>query len=704
MLKLKNYRPVLKVGFFAAGLFLIPLVSQAAVCDKNTTLSFVARDPGGSYITGARVDVYKQETDANGVIKPTTKFTGGNTDAVLGRVNLSWRNSGVSSDTYVIRVQTIFKDNASFWFYGMSLDCGASASSERTLSGALFTLRDSDGDLLTDTGFNVYSQLTNANGEPAKNELLASLNSGTTGSVKAYLPQGSVRSLDKTLSDYYVMEITRGSIKSYFYNIRIYDGQLTNVNYYLSVLKVRLKDAGDDNATGAKVEVYNQDTDSSDNYQKGAKIGEFTIGDNGYGSMDIAGGLYVLGVKGVDGTYQYFWDTLVVDGGTSQFLLTLDKAYSSSSSSATSGSGVCAKNSNLNITLRNAAGDIAPGLKFEVYTQTTDANGLPTAGTKITSGTIDSGGRATVSLKPDTTKVYALKVWDKKSDLGEFWFFDALKLTCGVDKTIAKTAPALKIVLRDGRGNLKRNYSFSLSAQQYDADNNPVIQNNGLIANLTTDAGGQALVYVAPYNPYRRNQTGRYVLSAKNASGTTVVLYNIVVSSDKDTTFEARLKENVISTSSSSSSASNAAANSSSSSSNSSVASNSASTVSAFAKSLSGRILLQVQDKGQAWYINPVDGKKYSLGKPQDAYNLMRRFGLGISNNNLAALEKNPSAWKKLAGRILIKTEDNGKAYYFDPLKLRLYYLGRPADAYNVIRSRGLGISDANLNRITTGK
>lgn len=704
MLKLKNYRLILGVSFFAAGLFLTPLVSQAAVCDKNTTLSFVARDPGGSYIINARVDIYKQETDANGVIKPTTKFTGGSTDAVLGRVNLSWRNSGVSSDTYVIRVQTISKDNASFWFYGINLDCGAAASSERTLSGALFTLRDSDGDLLTGTSFNVYSQLTDANGEPAKNELLAGLNSGTTGSVKAYLPQGSVRSLDGTLSDYYVMEITRNSIKSYFYNIRIYDGQLTNVNYYLSVLKVRLKDAGDDNATGAKVEVYNQDTDTNDNYQKGTKIGEFTISDNGYGSMDIAGGLYVLGVKGVDGTYQYFWDTLVVDGGTSQFLLTLDKAYSSSSSSAASVSGVCAKNSNLNITLRNAAGDIAPGLKFEVYTQTTDANGLPIAGTKITSGTIDSGGRATVSFKPETAKLYALKVWDKKSDLGEFWFFDALKFTCGVDKTIAKTVPALKIVLRDGQGNLKRNYGFSLSTQQYDADNNPIIPNNGLIANLTTDAGGQALVYVAPYNPYRRNQTGRYVLSAKNASGTTVVLYNIVVSSEKDTTFEARIKENATATGSSSSSASNASVNSSSPSSNSSVSSNSAATVSSIAKSLLGRILLQVQDKGQAWYVNPIDGKKYSLGKPQDAYNLMRRFGLGISNKNLTALEKNPSAWKKLAGRILIKTEDSGKAYYFDPLKLKLYYLGRPADAYNVIRSRGLGISDANLNKITTGK
>lgn len=693
MLKIKKSWLILGVCFFLAALFLAPSASEAATCNQNTNINFVARDPGGSYIMNARVDVYKQERDANGVVRPTVKFTGGNTDSVLGRVNLSWRNSNVSSDTYAIRVQTISKDNASFWFYGINLDCGETAAVERTLSGALFTLYDSDNNLLTNTAFNVYSQTTDTDGEPLKNELLASLNSGSTGRVKAYLPQGSVRSIDGTLKDYYAMEITYNGVKSYFYNIRIYDGQLTNVNYYLSVLKVRLKDANDDNATGAKVEVFNQSTDSSDNYVKGSKVGEFIIGDNGYGSMEIPAGLYVIGVKGGDGTYKYFWDSRVVDGGTSQFLLALDKNFSSSTS------GTCTKSSNLNITLRNAAGDIAPGLKFEVYTQTTDANGLPTAGTKVSSGTIDSGGRAVVSFKPDAAKTYALKVWDKKADLGEFWFFDALKFTCGADKTIAKTVPLLKIILRDGKGNLKRNHNFSLSAQQYDADNNPVIPNNGLISNMTTDAGGQAYLYVAPYNPYRRNQTGRYVISSKNASGTTIVLYNILVSADKDTTFEARIRENAPSTSSTSSNS--ATANSTA---NSPVTPAAVATVSSLAKTLKGRILLQVQDKGQAWYVNPVDGKKYSLGKPQDAYNLMRRFGLGISNANFAAIEKNPSSWKNLAGRILIKTEDKGMAYYFDPLKLRLYYLGRPADAFNVIRNRGLGISNANLNKITTGK
>ena len=119
--------------------------------------------------------------------------------------------------------------------------------------------------------------------------------------------------------------------------------------------------------------------------------------------------------------------------------------------------------------------------------------------------------------------------------------------------------------------------------------------------------------------------------------------------------------------------------------------------------SLKGRILLQVQDKGQAWYVNPLDSKRYSLGQPQDAFNLMRRLALGVSNSNFAAIENNPSAWKNLAGRILLKTQDNGRAYYFDPTNYRLYYLGRPKDAFEVMRTRGLGITNSDLQKISSG-
>ena len=57
-----------------------------------------------------------------------------------------------------------------------------------------------------------------------------------------------------------------------------------------------------------------------------------------------------------------------------------------------------------------------------------------------------------------------------------------------------------------------------------------------------------------------------------------------------------------------------------------------------FSASLAGRILLQVQGHGEAWYISPKDGKRYFLARPADAFNIMRKLGLGITNNDFGAL------------------------------------------------------------------
>lgn len=117
---------------------------------------------------------------------------------------------------------------------------------------------------------------------------------------------------------------------------------------------------------------------------------------------------------------------------------------------------------------------------------------------------------------------------------------------------------------------------------------------------------------------------------------------------------------------------------------------------------LSGRILLQVEEKGEAWYVNPINEAKYYLGRPADAFAIMRKLGLGISNKDYIAF--NGYAPSRLAGRILLKVEDHGEAYYVNPLDLKMHYLGRPSDAFAIMRGLGLGISNANLRQIGIGE
>ncbi len=116
-------------------------------------------------------------------------------------------------------------------------------------------------------------------------------------------------------------------------------------------------------------------------------------------------------------------------------------------------------------------------------------------------------------------------------------------------------------------------------------------------------------------------------------------------------------------------------------------------------KRLSGQILLQVEKHGQAWYLEPQSKVRYFLGRPADAFAIMRYLGLGVSENNFNKF-KNSGAPSHLAGRIVIRPEANGEAYYINPNDLKLYYLGRPADAFAIMQKFALGVLDEILDEL----
>ncbi len=117
------------------------------------------------------------------------------------------------------------------------------------------------------------------------------------------------------------------------------------------------------------------------------------------------------------------------------------------------------------------------------------------------------------------------------------------------------------------------------------------------------------------------------------------------------------------------------------------------------ASNLNGRILLQVEDNGEAWYVSPIDSYRYYLGRPENAFEIMRKLGLGASDKDIGSFQVS-KAPARLAGRILIQVQDKGQAFYVNPLDLKLYYLGRPSDALYLMRSFGLGITNNNLAKI----
>lgn len=132
---------------------------------------------------------------------------------------------------------------------------------------------------------------------------------------------------------------------------------------------------------------------------------------------------------------------------------------------------------------------------------------------------------------------------------------------------------------------------------------------------------------------------------------------------------------------------------------------------------LSGEILLQVEEHGEAYYVHPDNLLGFYLKDGEVAYQLMRQESLGISEVDFAKLEvrtdaetlrDEPSICRSnsfagnLKGRVMLRPEAHGEAYYIDTETCLALYLEDGQAAYDSMRFLGLGISNKDLQRIPT--
>lgn len=121
---------------------------------------------------------------------------------------------------------------------------------------------------------------------------------------------------------------------------------------------------------------------------------------------------------------------------------------------------------------------------------------------------------------------------------------------------------------------------------------------------------------------------------------------------------------------------------------------------------LSGRILLQVESYGRAWYLYPGDKTRYYLRDGNEAFNIMRNLGLGITNQDLEKIpinysdQKDYSIINRVKGKILLQVENNGEAWYVDPNTSYRHYLKNGEVAYDLMRNLSLGINNEDLRKI----
>ena len=81
----------------------------------------------------------------------------------------------------------------------------------------------------------------------------------------------------------------------------------------------------------------------------------------------------------------------------------------------------------------------------------------------------------------------------------------------------------------------------------------------------------------------------------------------------------------------------------------------------------------------------------------------MKNLGLGIKHSELNAY-LNSKFPNRLLGKIVLDVEQNGEAYYVNLNDSKGYYLNRPTDAFKIMRELGLGITNTDIRKIDVGE
>ena len=712
--------------FLTFGALLVATQSASAACTGE--LSVRVKDGLGRNLSKAQITVYQEGRDSNGLKRPVKQVGSARVDDTVGLAKVNF-TATTEAMNYVVKVTNSTLKNRDFLFYEkVNASCGYQGSLDLTLSSLRITVQDPLINTLKNVAITVGAQGVDAANKIVSAENLGTFNTGELGRVDVLAPTYNQAAVDGAYFYIIAAKNARGQI---FYEETVTPSEATvkYVTVKISDAVITVRDrANAQTVPNFKVLVYEQTNSGFGGYAPGKLVDTLTSDNKGRVYVQLPAGNYYMSYQNSNGEKL---NTPVV--------ITKDKRHDVDLWLEDYRQEKCQYKSDFRLVLRDYQQRVIGNVNYNLYEQTLDANGWPAISSKLLSGKIDNYGLANTKLSSVPTQKYLLEVCSQAVKGACFWFAN-INFVCSAKLSLEKVLPAVNIVLRDTAGKLLVGQKFKIYQQTLDIDGKKVVDKNALLGNFTLPTTGKLTVYLPAKN--LQNESLSYFVVVEQVEKQ--IAQAEFVGSDLDQTLDYRLTPGKLQLRVVESPVINPVK------------------VEAGANvRLSGRILLQVEGRGEAWYIDPVTGLRYYLAGAAEAYALMRTKAIGMTNADLAkipvsvdgvtgldsdadglpdrleialgsdmrladtdddaysdyqefALGFNPRGPGRLAfsqsfankykGRILLQVEGKGEAWYVNPVNGQRYYLGAPEDAYQLMRRLGLGAKDSDLEKIGIGQ
>ncbi|KKQ61734.1 MAG: Thrombospondin type 3 repeat superfamily protein [Parcubacteria group bacterium GW2011_GWE2_38_18] len=600
--------------FISVGLLIFSTGNVNAAECKPATINFVFRDSSNQYISGITVNVFEQKTDADGKPAPGKKIAEGKTLATTGIAEVKFTPSIQSDNIYAFKVFDKNSEAGAFWFYdNFSIGCGESESVIKKLSSITFVFRNDLGELKKNVKFSLYTQRYDVDRQPIneKEDLVyGNFDTSIEGKIVTYVADKTHTA--KGVGGDYILTADLGSGVGYIETaINVSAGANFNYEYIFSDVAITMEDAEANLLeAGKSVEIFEQDNNIKGDRIIVKSVKKLDYNKKGQIIFENSAGVYAMVLKDSFGQKDVFWDVVIeknkrtekkIVSGISRIylpvemnkLLNINRRITLYSLTKDNKGNFYRdkKIGNLNISDKGyAEAHIAPGNYLIVYSNSTqkEYGGIYEIEQsklqevtlknvevgKIIGATVNSGNQnSSGSVIGNLLNKLKGYILLQVESLGEAWY----------------VGPEKRYYLKDGDSAFEIMNNFGLGIKNKDLNKIPVgiiydpaekdFDSDGLSDKLEKAIGTDPNNFDTDgdgYNDSEEVENG-YDPNGKNKLPV-------------DKKINERLK---------------------------------------------GKILLQVESLGEAWYVNIKDGKRYYMANGNSAFNIMKNMGVGITNDNL---------------------------------------------------------------------
>ncbi len=570
-------------------------------------------DLNGNHIPGLHFTFYEEKLDVNGIKTYGEKLI----DGVIGNLGSGEVNVKPSPlKKYVLKIYDQNSKVGDFWYYdNLQFSCGEDVLIEKHIPSLKIILRDANYELIKNKAFSIYTQKHDADGSPIKEkkDLVSSkLNTGEKGEYKIYLAPDHFYDSEKRGT--YVLNVSRNKTVFNEYNIAVdpFNDQL--LEYIFSALVVSYKNGIGQAVSNKDVLLYEPGKSAAGEYILAKNLKTQKTDEGGVVSFEYPQGRYALAVKDDLGQNNVFWNILIKNRTKTEKEI---------------------RANTVRVSVQDASGAFKKkGTAFSVF-----------------------------SMKENEDGTFSKNKSKKKFTIGENNYLDI------------SLAPGPYLLIHSAN---KKEYGVA----------------------IYTENGKKQDLVIGGTDPFLVTAAKKYKLNKP----------------EPDRSLSQKLR---------------------------------------------GHILLQVEERGEAWYVEQNTDKRYYMKDGEVAYEILRKFGLGITNEDLSkipvgidmrfetydydgdgvfdkmeealgtdmyssdsdsdgysdstellnnfnpkgpgALTIDESLTDRLRGKILLQVDSLGEAWYVNPQDNRRYYMPDGEAAYEIMRFLSLGITNENLELIEEG-